>query len=115
MRELRVMYIDSPGFTRDVLARLIEGLPGVRLVPAGPDAVIVDDRHFATALPLMRSGVPTIVVGADDHPGFPERARNHGAMHWMPKESAHGALPPLLDQLVASHGRPAILPGTATI
>ena len=99
------MLIDSPGFSRDVLAALIGDLPGVRLVPAEPHAVVVDDRHFAKAVPFIRSGVPTIVLGADDDPGYAHRAQRHGALQWMPKDGAHGMLPDLLGQLVTSPAR----------
>ena len=102
MKDLRVMLIDSPGFSRDVLAALIGDLPGVRLVPAEPHAVVVDDRHFAKAVPFMRSGVPTIVIGADDDPGFAHRAQRHGAMQWMAKDSADGTLPDLIGRLTTA-------------
>jgi hypothetical protein len=101
MQHLRVMLIDSPGFSRDVLAALIGDLPGVCLVPAEPEAVVVDDRHFAKAVPFMRSGVPTIVLGADDDPGFALRARRHGAMGWMAKDAADRTLPDLIGRLTA--------------
>jgi hypothetical protein len=105
MRELHVMLIDSPGFSRDVLAALIGGLPGVRLVPAEPDVVVVDDRHFASAVPFLRSGVPTIALGADDMPGYAERARREGAVSWLAKDTAHGTLPELISGLAASPAR----------
>jgi hypothetical protein len=106
MRDLHVMLIDSPGFGRDVLAALIGDLPGVRLVPAEPDVVVVDDRHFAAAVPFLRRGVPTIALGADDTPGYAERARREGAVSWLAKETAHGALPELIGGLAAAPARP---------
>jgi len=105
MHAQRVMFIDSPGFSRDVVAELIRGLPGVSLVTRDPDAVVVDDRRFADAVPFMRDGVPTIVLGVDDDPAFAARARRHGAIGWLRKETADPDLPELLqgeaDELVA--------------
>ena len=102
MRELRVMLIDRPGFSRDVLSELLEGLPDMQLVTELPDVVVVDDRRFADAVALMRSGVPTIVLGADDDPGFALRASRHGASRWVLKESVSTVLPGLLRHVSAS-------------
>jgi hypothetical protein len=51
---------------------------------------------------LMRSGVPTIVLGADDDPGFALRAQRHGASRWVLKESVSTVLPGLLRHVSAS-------------
>jgi hypothetical protein len=96
MQMLRVMLIDRPGFSLDVLRDLVESLPDTCLVTERPDVVVVDDRRFADAVALMRGGVPTIVLGADDDPGYAARARRHGASRWVLKESVSGELPALL-------------------
>src|SRR5688572_19459656 len=101
-RMLRVMLIDRPGFSLDVLADLVSTLPDTCLVTERPDVVIVDDRRFADALPLIRGGVPTIVLGADDDPGYALRARQHGASRWVPKESVSSELPALLRRVTAA-------------
>jgi DNA-binding NarL/FixJ family response regulator len=95
------MLIDSPGFSRDVLMQLVGGLPDTRLVSNGPDVVVVDDRHFAHAMPLMRSGIPTIVLGADDDPGYAARAQRHGALRWVLKDSVSATLPELLRRVAS--------------
>ncbi len=96
------MLIDRPGFSLDVLASLVDSLPDTCLVTERPDVVVVDDRRFADAVPLMRGGVPTIVLGADDNPGYALRARRHGASRWILKESVSSELPPLLRGVTAS-------------
>ena len=58
--------------------------------------MVVDDRRFADALPYMRGGVPTIVLGTDDDPAFAARAKRHGAIRWMLKETVDPELPLLL-------------------
>jgi hypothetical protein len=96
MHAHRVMFIDIPSFSMDVVAELIRGLPGISLVTRDPDAVVVDDRRFADAVPFMRDGVPTIVLGVDDDPAFAARARRYGAVGWMLKETVDPELPALL-------------------
>jgi hypothetical protein len=96
MHAHRVKFIDVPGFSNDVVAAVIRATPGVSLVGRDPDTVVVDDRRFADALPYMHGGVPTIVLGADDDPAFAARARRHGAIGWMLKESVDPDLPRLL-------------------
>ena len=66
------------------------------------DVVVVDDRRFADAVALMRTGVPTIVLGADDDPGFALRAQRHGASRWVLKESVSTVLPALLRHVSVS-------------
>ena len=106
MQELRVMFIDRPGFSRDVLSELLESLPDTCLVSEDPDVLVVDDRRFADALALMRGGVPTIVLGADDDPGYAVRAHRHGASRWVPKDAVSSELPPLLRSVAAGDGAP---------
>jgi hypothetical protein len=106
MTEQRVMLIDSPGFSRDVVADLIRTLPDVALVTRDPDTVVVDDRRFADAVPFMRGGVPTIVLGSDDDAGFEARARQHGAVRWVLKETVGSVLPELLRVVPATRRRP---------
>ena len=96
MHAHRVKFIDIPGFSSDVVAGLIRALPGVSLVGRDPDTVVVDDRRFADALPYMRGGVPKIVLGTDDDPAFAARAKRHGAIGWMLKETVDPELPMLL-------------------
>ena len=96
MEVLRVMLIDRPGFSRDVVSDLLESLPDTCLVTEDPDVLVVDDRRFADGVALMHGGVPTIVLGADDDPGYAQRARRHGASRWVLKDSVASELPPLL-------------------
>ena len=103
MHELRVMLIDSPGVGRDVLSDLLGTLPDTCLVSEAPDIVVVDDRRFADAVALMRGGVPTIVLGVDDDPGYALRARRHGASRWVLKDAVASELPALLLRIARDH------------
>ena len=106
--QTRVLLADRVGFGRVALATLIAAIPRVTLIgEAGdsaelaemllldsPDVVIVDDRLLPASLD---PGMPVIVVGADDDPGFADRAERHGALAWIPKERADSLLPSLLE------------------
>ena len=90
------MLIDEPGPARDALAAAIATLPESELVLDRPELVVVDDRLFNRAVPLMRAGIPTVVVGVQDDPAFAARARREGAVEWIPKESFDSAVQGLL-------------------
>jgi hypothetical protein len=55
--------------------------------------VVVDDRLLSGAL---EPDARMIVVGADDDPGFADRAARRGAIAWIPKDRADSLLPLLL-------------------
>ena len=107
----RVLLVDRAGASRSALATLLSGLPGVALVgevgepqdfdsvvrQTCPDLVVVDDRLLPDA---GDHGARTIVVGADDDPGYAERAERFGAIAWVPKEHADSLLPPLLSDAI---------------
>ena len=106
-RHTRVLLADRTGFGRVALATLISTLPRVtligeagssaelaeRLLADRPDVVVVDDRLLPENSNL---GTRMIVVGADDDPGFADRAERHGAVAWIAKDRADSLLPLLL-------------------
>jgi DNA-binding NarL/FixJ family response regulator len=132
-----VVLADYPGMARTALARLVAETPGLTLLgkvslseeiePAvrewRPDVVVVDDRLLRhprwTGSEL---GVRLVVVGVDDDPAYPARARRIGAEAWIPKERADTLLPRTLaaepgltppDRRPAAPGPAAAAPGSA--
>ena len=95
MRRTRVLLIDKPGFSKDVIAALIADQPDTQLVCDAPDVVIIDDRELAGALDSLDREIPVIVLGADDDPAYAARARRIGA-HWVAKDAAATDLPRIL-------------------
>jgi DNA-binding NarL/FixJ family response regulator len=108
---ITVLLADQPGFGRTALARLVECTPGLALVATvaepelieaavremQPDVLVVDDRLVRDARSAAwRRGARLVVVGVDDDPGFPARARRIGAEAWVPKDRADSLLPVLL-------------------
>jgi DNA-binding NarL/FixJ family response regulator len=109
--DTRVVLADYPGVGRSALAMLISDTPGLALVAKAsfpeeieltlretrPDVVVVDDR-------LLRDGAWTaedactrlVVMGVDDDPAYPARARRIGAEAWVPKDRADALLPAVL-------------------
>ena len=99
----RVLLADERGFSRDALADLLAGTPGVELAglvadpgtlrqalaKVAPDVLVIDDRllQHLDWLPGGR-GLRVIVVGVDDDPGYAVRASRLGAVTWLPKERA---------------------------
>jgi chemotaxis response regulator CheB len=99
----RVLLADEPGFSRDALADLLAGTPGVELAGLvadpgtlrqalariAPDVLVIDDRllQHLDWLPGGR-GLSVIVVGVDDDPAYSVRATRLGAVTWLPKERA---------------------------
>ena len=97
----RVLIGDRPGPARSALASLLAGLPDVAVVGAAggetltravnelhPDVVVVDDRVLDCFDRASERRVRLIVVGADDAPGYAERAARAHAVAWLPKECA---------------------------
>jgi len=105
--DTRVLLADRVGPGRAALATLVSHIPRVTLVgeigdgqelaatmlATRPDVVVVDDRLLPSA---PDSGARMIVVGADDDPGFADRARRRGAIAWIPKDRADSLLPLML-------------------
>lgn len=103
----RVVLADRSGPGRAAFASLLAEIPGVVLVgevgeadalpsaiaEADPDVLVVDDRLVAGA---PDGALQMIVMGADDDPGFADRAERLGALAWIPKDSADVFLPSLL-------------------
>jgi len=109
--DTRVVLADYPGVGRSALAVLISETPGLALVAKASipeeielalretraDVVVVDDR-------LLRDGTWTaddtgtrlVVMGVDDDPAYPARARRIGAEAWVPKDRADALLPAVL-------------------
>jgi DNA-binding NarL/FixJ family response regulator len=105
----RVLLVDRSGLSRAALATLLSDIPGISLIgevgeperieamvrDTNPDLVVVDDRLLPDAGDHAER---LIVVGADDDPGYAERARRYGAVAWIPKDRADSLLPPLLSE-----------------
>lgn len=97
----RVLIADRPGPARSALASLLAGLPGITVVGAEggetltrglyelrPDVVVIDDRLLSSWDQAAGENVGLVVVGADDDPGYAERAALAHAVTWLPKECA---------------------------
>lgn len=112
-RHVHVLLADRPGAARRAIAGVLHGLPtvaavsevstsddlGRELIRTGADVVIIDDRLLSRSrIDLHDASLPIIVVGLDDDPGFALRARQLGAMAWVPKERADELLPGVLTE-----------------
>jgi DNA-binding NarL/FixJ family response regulator len=99
----RVLLADEPGFSREALAGVLSGTPGVELAGSvadprmlrralarlAPDVLVIDDRLLQDLDWLPGGpGLRVIVVGVDDDPGYAVRASRLGAVTWLPKERA---------------------------
>jgi two-component system, NarL family, response regulator NreC len=109
--DTRVVLADYPGVGRSALAVLITDSPGLELVAKAsfpeeielalretrPDVVVIDDRMLRDgAWTADAPGTRLIVLGVDDNPAYPARARRIGAEAWVPKDRADTLLPALL-------------------
>jgi DNA-binding NarL/FixJ family response regulator len=110
-RPVHVLLADVPGAGRRAVAGVLRALPcvgrvtevdasedlGRALLRTGANILVIDDRLLSGArIDLHEAGLPIVVVGLDDDPGFAVRARRLGAMGWVPKERADEMLPGVL-------------------
>jgi DNA-binding NarL/FixJ family response regulator len=106
-----VVLADKPGIARATMALVVSGTPGLVLLAEAsslqelaavirhtrPDVVVVDDRLLRhDALTAAAVGSRLVVVGIDDDPAYPARARRIGAEAWVPKDRADELLPDVL-------------------
>jgi DNA-binding NarL/FixJ family response regulator len=96
-----VLLADKVGFSRTALAGALDGTTGLELMavmddgPAlrdavarlRPDVLVIDDRLVGRLrlLPLV-PGLRAVVIGIDDDPAYAARAKNAGAVAWVPKD-----------------------------
>jgi DNA-binding NarL/FixJ family response regulator len=67
-----------------------------------PDVVVVDERMFRNdAWTASVAGARLVVMGVDDDPAYPARARRIGAEAWVPKDRADTLLPAVLRRACA--------------
>jgi DNA-binding NarL/FixJ family response regulator len=110
-RPVHVLLADVPGAGRRAVAGVLRALPSVgcvtevgaseevgrALLRTRANILVIDDRLLSGArIDLHDAGLPIVVVGLDDDPGFAVRARRLGAMGWVPKERADEMLPDAL-------------------
>jgi DNA-binding NarL/FixJ family response regulator len=108
---ITVVLADKPGIARSTMALVVSGTPGLALLAEAsslpelaavirhtrPDVVVVDDRLLRhDALTAAAVGSRLVVVGIDDDPAYPARARRIGAEAWVPKDRADELLPDIL-------------------
>jgi DNA-binding NarL/FixJ family response regulator len=107
---IRVALADRAGTSRRVVAALLSELPEVELVAtvgdadelatallsAHADVLVIDDRMIVERLPTRDAALRVIVMGLDDDPRYAVRAREGGAIAWIPKEEAAELLPGLI-------------------
>jgi DNA-binding NarL/FixJ family response regulator len=106
-----VLLADVPGAGRQAVAGVLRALPNVaRVTEVGAsedvgrtlrrtdaNILVIDDRLLSVApTDLHDAGLPVVVVGLDDDPGFAVRARRLGALAWVPKERADEMLADVL-------------------
>jgi DNA-binding NarL/FixJ family response regulator len=110
-RPVHVLLADVPGAGRRAVAGVLRALPSVArvteisasedvgrsLLRTGANVLVIDDRLLSGArIDLHDAGLPVVVVGLDDDPGFAARALRLGALAWVPKERADEVLPDVL-------------------
>lgn len=110
-RPLRVLLADSHNVARSAVSGVLSSLPGVVLVgeattrseiarglgSTSPDVLVIDDDLVGRdGWGLVDAGLTVVVIGLDGDPAYARRARDLGAMAWVPKEHADVLLPDVL-------------------
>jgi DNA-binding NarL/FixJ family response regulator len=118
-RSVHVLLADVPGAARRAVAGVLRALPGVAhvtevgasddvgraLLRTRANILVIDDRLLSGArIHLHDAGLPFVVIGLDDEPGFAVRARRLGATGWVPKERADEMLPEVLAEALERVG-----------